>query len=139
MTNDEAKQVLINAAEFGVQPFAEGATTMAKVSALEDYAMEAAGWRADLERARLWMAEVQHKLTVEWAKLEGWEVSLPGGKKRKDATKDDITEAKRQVRPDLWENISDIKHLISQLSLQIRRIEKDEDRISRVYTFLTGN
>lgn len=135
----EAKKVLFNAAELRVPYFDKEEATSAKIAKLEDFALDAANWRGDLESARLWMSDVLHTFTVEWSKLDGWEVSLPGGKRRKDATKDDITEAKRQVRPDLWGNISDLKHLIAQLSNQIRRIEKDEDRVSRVYTFLTGN
>lgn len=139
MDADRANEVLFAGARLRVPAFDQGASTTAKVGMLEDYAIDAARDRGELEEARLWMSEVLHTFTVEWAKLEGWEMNIPGSKRRKDATKDDITEAKRMARPDLWENISDIKHLVSQLSNQIRRIEKDEDRVSRIYTFLTGN
>lgn len=136
---DQATRALFDAGSLRVPELKDAGAVSAKVGKLEDYAIAAARTRGDLEEARLWMDQMLHGFTVKWAKMVGWESVLPGGKKRKDATKDDVTEAKRHSDPTLFENISDLKHLVSQLSAQIRRIEKDEDRVSRVYTFLTGN
>lgn len=139
MTSDECKQALFDAARLRFPSFGQDDSVMSKVESLEDYAIQAAQHRATLEEARLYMSEAQHRLSKKWEAVVGWEALLPGGKRRKDATKDDIIEAKRLAEPDLHEALSDAKHLISQLSLTIRRLEKDEDRVSRIYTFLTGN
>lgn len=134
-----AKERLFEASRVRVPVFDQDESPGNKIAKLEDFALKAARWRASLEEARLWLSEAHHELTVQWAMIEGWEVHAPGGKKRKDMTKDDITEAKRLTSPGLWRDISDTKHVIAQLSNQIRRLEKDEDRVSRIYTFITGN
>lgn len=137
--HDEAKRRLYAASTLRVPSFGPDEMPATKIGMLEDFAIQAAIARGDLEEARLWMSDVLHGFTVRWAKLDGWEMTMPGGKRRKDATRDDIAEAKRQIDPDLWENISDLKHLVAELSNQIRRLEKDEDRVSRVYSFIVGS
>lgn len=139
MTVEEAKTALFDAATLRVPSFEERTSAGIKISGLEDWGYEAAIKRGDLEEARLWVSEVLHRFTLDWTQLEGWDVNLPGGKRRKDATRDDITDAKRQANPELFVNISDMKHLLSALGDQIRRIEKDEERVSRQYTFITGS
>jgi hypothetical protein len=109
-----------------------------KIHLLETYAVDAARWRSHLEEARLWMDEVVHRLNNEWIKVEGWEANLPEGKKPKDATKEVIAEAKRKTRPDLFDALDEARHVSRQLSAQVRRIEKDEERVSRIYTFIVG-
>ena len=139
MTTDECKQALFDAARLRIPGFARDDSTMSKVESLEDYAIDAARHRAALEEARLYMSEAEHRIAATWRDVVVQDILLPGGKKRKEATKDDITEAKRLADPETYEALSDAKYLISQLSLAIRRLEKDEDRVSRIYTFLTGN
>lgn len=139
MTPDEIKKLLFETARLRMPHIEEHGMLTTKIEALEDFSMEAARFRGALEEARLYIDAATHVLVMEWEQLEGWEAFLPGAKKRKEATKDDINSARRHVRPDLYVGISDGRHLVSQLSSQIRRLEKDEDRASRVYTFLTGN
>jgi len=145
MDPSRAREILFEASRLRVPKFRhepEGDkarhTQQEKVHLLECWAVDAARWRSFLEEARLWMDEAVHRLTLEWQALDNWEENLPEGKKAKDATKEVITEAKRKTNPDLFKGLSDGKHLVSQLSGQIRRIEKDEERVSRIYTFITG-
>lgn len=109
-----------------------------KVHLLECHAVDAARWRSHLEEARLWVDEVVHRLNNEWIKIEGWEANLPEGKKPKEATKEVIADAKRKTRPDLFDALDEARYLVGQLKAQVRRIEKDEERVSRIYTFITG-
>lgn len=139
MNSEEAKERLFTAAKVKLPKFDADESVGNKIGKLEDFSITAARWRASLEEARLYIDAATHLLVVRWEKLDGWEMYLPGGKRRKDATQADISAAKRTADPDLFEGLSDGKHLVSQLSSQIRRLEKDEERASRVYTFLTGN
>lgn len=143
---DRAKQVVFDASllkmpVFRYDPHAEepAHTAQEKVTKLEDFLLHTARHRGDLEEARVWMNEVLHGFIKDWEKLVGWETGLPGGKRLKDATRDDIATAKRNVRPDLWELISDLKHVIAGLSNGIRRLEHDDDVASRAYTFIVGS
>jgi hypothetical protein len=137
VTADDCKKDVFEAAKLLLPRFDEKPGVMEKVSKLEDHALLSARWRGRLEEGRLYMEEVLHRFIVQWEKLEGWEVHLR--RRSKEMTKDDIIQAKRNTNPVLWENISDTKHLVAMLSAAIRRLEKDEERGSRVYTFLTGN
>lgn len=145
MNSSKAKEILFEASRLRVPKFRqenEGDklkhTTQEKVHLLECWAIDAARWRSHLEEARLWMDEASYRLGMDWKKLDGWEEFLPEGKRVKDAKRDEVLEAKRLVSPDLFDGLEKAKHLVKQLSDQIRRIEKDEDRVSRIYTFLTG-
>lgn len=140
----DAKRILFEASRLRVPNIREAkagdrhSTQDSKVHMLEGHAVDAARWRSHLEEARLWMDEVVHRLNNEWIKVEGWEANLPVGKKPKDATKEGISEAKRKTRPDLFDALEEARYLSRQLSAQVRRIEKDEERVSRIYTFITG-
>lgn len=135
---DEARTALFSAAELRMPFFAERESPGNKIEKLEDFSVEAARHRGALEEQRLYTDAAVHDLSVKWSKLTGWESHLP--RPRKNATKEDINEAKRVVDEDgLWDGIQEGRHLIGQLSAQIRRLEKDEDRASRIYTFITGN
>lgn len=139
MTPEEAKTTVVEAAKLRMPRFTGDESTGRKIQDLESYLLDTAFHRGDLEEARMFMRELQHTFVTEWEKLEGWEGLLPGGKRLKDATQVDVTTAKRNVRPDLWENISDVKHVIKLLSDAIRRLEHDDDVASRAYTFIVGN
>jgi hypothetical protein len=146
MTPQEAVQLVFEAAKLRMPTFrydphgSEPAhSPQQKIIALEDYLLQSAAVRGQLEEARVYMNELQHTFVVEWEKLAGWEVNLPGGKKLKDATQADIATAKRNARPDLWENLSDVKNALAQLGNQVRRLEHDDDVASRAYTFIVGS
>lgn len=145
MDPDRAREILFEASRLRVPKLRQKAegdlpphTQHEKVHLLECFCVDAARWRSYLEEARLWMDEAAHRVSLDWQALEGWEEHLAEGKKPKEATKEVISEAKRKKDPDLWRSVHNSKKLVSQLSDQIRRIEKDEERVSRLYTFITG-
>ena len=145
MEVSDAKRILFEASRLRVPKLRQERegdqpphTAQEKVHLLECYAVDAARWRSHLEEARLWMDEIEHRLKNEWVKIEGWEENLPDGKKPKDATKEVITDAKRKTRPDLFDALDEARYLGGQLRAQVRRVEKDEERVSRIYTFITG-
>ncbi len=145
MEIERAREILFEASRLRVPKFRhqrEGDlpphSQQEKVHLLECYSVDAARWRSFLEEARLYVDEAVQRLSLDWRALEGWEENLPEGKKLKDATKEVITEAKRKTNDDLWRSLENGRHLVKQLSGQIRRIEKDEERVSRLYTFITG-
>lgn len=136
MTVDEAREALFAAARLRAPRLSECDGQMAKVAALEDYLGETAISRGVLEEARLHMHEALALLMVDWDDIEGWEM-IAGSSSRR--TQDDIRRAKKQCRPELYSSINSAKHLIARLSEQIRRLEKDDEVTSRLYTIVTGS
>lgn len=104
-----------------------------KIEMLEDHLFVIARWRCQLEEARLWMQDARRELEDQWDAIEGWQ-TLASGK-----TKQDGIDAKRTIRPDLYDGIRMAKFLIERLSEQIRRMERDEEyTVSRGYTLISG-
>lgn len=106
-----------------------------KIEQLESYLLETAELRQDATLAKLIVQEALDVLQGEWDSIEGWEVELPSEGRRSQA---DVVEAKRRVRPDLYSSIQTAKRLIDRLSEQVRRLEKDDNVTSRIYTLMTG-
>lgn len=136
MTVDEIRESLFNAAKLhmpAVFTIEEG--QLAKVAKLEEYLNLTACLRGELEEARLHTHEALAKLMAEWDDIEGWELHAPNNSRR---TQDDIRRAKKFCRPELYSGINSAKHLVARLSEQIRRLEKDDEVASRLYTMVTG-
>jgi hypothetical protein len=70
-----------------------------------------------------------------WRNVTGYEIYLNG----KPKSQEDVTEAKRQVNPDLFARRRTAIKLIRQVGKQARRLEKDDAAVSRAYTMLTGS
>lgn len=111
-------------------------STNQKVELLTDHALLCARWRAVLELDRLVVEDDLHDWRQEWEEMPGWETLLV--KRGREVTQNDIRTAKRKTNPDLYRAIADAQHLARQLETAVRRLEKDEERGSRLYTFLTG-
>lgn len=135
MTVDEARQVVYAAARLRLPRLKDLGGTQARVAALEDYLVETAIHRGELEEARLHLQDALGELLEQWDMIEGWQQLTPALSKR---TQDDIRRAKRTCRPDLHEGIRVAKNVIARLCEQIRRLEKDDDAASRLYTMVTG-
>lgn len=106
-----------------------------RVDHLQNYIGVTAIQRARLERALYWCIEAAKVLRKQWDALEGWEVNLPRGSQR---TKEQVTEAKRHLSPQVYEGIRDAEELKSHLHRQIRRLELDYEACSREYTIISG-
>lgn len=107
----------------------------AKVAALEDYMLLAANHRGELEEALYWAHAAGRRVKDEWDRIEGYEVALGRG----DRTEARVNEAKRTIRPELWDALQEAKRLVEDLGRQIRRLEIDDRTVSRAYTLITGS
>lgn len=104
-----------------------------KIDRLEDHLIAISRWRAVLEEAMLYTQMATKSLEDEWDQIEGWETLRNGD------TNKSIVEAKRKLRPELYDGIREGKWLADKLHRQIRRLERDEENtVSRAYTMLTG-
>jgi hypothetical protein len=131
----QCKELLHQHATLRMPRFGKDDSTTTKVGALEDYLGEVAAARGDLEEARLWTDHVRHTIEDEWGRVEGWQQHVAQPNK---ATGPQIAEAKRKIKPDLYDAIRESKWVASKLSDQIRRLEKDEEVASRRYTLIVG-
>lgn len=113
-------------------------TPQERIECLEDFMLLCAEARNRCENGRIVIAEGLRTVRDEWEAIEGWESFLPGGKRRKDATRDDIIEARCQIKPELWPSIQKGEFLLRRLDQQISRFAKNEETISRLYTFATS-
>lgn len=136
MTPKEVRELLYRAAKIMVPRFVgreETPTARQKIDEMEDHLFLIARWRCSLEEARLWMHDATRKLEDEWEDIEGWQTVAEG------KTKQDVVNAKKTLKPELYDGIREGKFLIERLSEQVRRLERDEEQtISRAYTLISG-
>lgn len=134
MIPDEVRELLYRASKVMVPTFrGREMSARQKIEELEDHLFVVARWRCQLEEARLWMQDARRKLEDEWEDIEGWQSAASG------KTKQAMVDAKRTIRPDLYDGIRSAKFLIERLSEQIRRLERDEEyAVSRGYTLISG-
>lgn len=129
------KHLLHAHAELRMPRFQSDDVARVKIERLEDFMGEVAVARGNLEEARLWADHIRHTLDDDWTKIEGWQ---QGMSKPDKATGPQITEAKRRVRPDIYDAIREAKWVVARLTDQIKRLEKDEENASRRYTLIVG-
>jgi hypothetical protein len=139
MDTSQMRTILYRAAKLRMPQFAADDPTRKRVTGLEDYLLQVALWRGELEEARLHCNDGLHALLVEWDDIpeSEWEDLIPEGRRRR-RTQEDVRRAKKLVKPALHDSIREARHLISQLSDQIRRLEKDDATASRTYTLVSG-
>jgi chromosome segregation ATPase len=104
----------------------------ARVEALEDHILVTANAQAGLGRARLEVHDQLRLLEEEWDHLEGWEMA------RRTRTNAGVEDAKRQLKPALYDGIKRARWLVKRLTEQIDRLEGDFQKCSRAYTIATG-
>jgi hypothetical protein len=110
-----------------------------KIEQLESYLLEVAYARGEAEEARLYAHAAVKRLTEEWDHIEGWEAFFGTPENAAKATQPQVKEAKRQIRPELFDSIETGVYLVKRLTDQIKRLEKDEDVASRAYTLISGS
>lgn len=111
----------------------EDATPREKLEALEDYAVACAYWQGELHEERLTLLQEHRVRAREWDHLEGWEPM------RRSKTEAAVDDAKRQLRPDLYDELQDDRAQLKDLGEQIGRLDREHDKLSRVYTIQTGS
>lgn len=105
----------------------------AHVEALESYMLESAWHQGELADERLRTHEALRELQEEWDHLTGWEPF------KRTKTETAVEDAKRQLRPELYDGIQKARWLIARLNEQIARLDKDAERCSRAYTLVSGS
>jgi hypothetical protein len=127
-----ARERLDEAAKQRMPRIARDQGSRARLDALEDYMLETAYHRGDLMEARLEVYELRHTLREEWDHLDGWQAL------KRTKTETAVEDAKRQLRPDLYDGIKQAEWLIARLTEQIDRLDREATICSRAYTFATG-
>lgn len=106
-----------------------------RIDAMETYANEVATARAECLEALYWLAEAKKPLQAVWDQLTGWEAFVPA---RSSRTQEDVRQAKRRIKPDVYDGLLECAHLQKHLSDQVDRLNRDADWMSREYTFISG-
>lgn len=100
---------------------------------LAEFMLLSAYYAGELADERLDHYITLRRLQGEWDHLEGWEMFRTG---KTDSSRD---EAKRVMRPELWDELATTKWIIARLSEEIDRLNRDAEKaVSRTYTMLTG-
>jgi hypothetical protein len=133
LTPDDVRTLCFNAAKLKMPTFDSTYSPGAKIEKIEDYLLNTAAMRSELEEARLYMHEATFKLKQQYKDMTGWEVHM--GKMQ---TEEAVKRAKRIADTPLCQGIDEGEELIKRLSDQIRRLEHDDEVASRAYTLITG-
>jgi hypothetical protein len=115
-----------------VPVFEHGVSPRVKIEQLESYLLLSAFQQGELAEERLDALVTFEDLRREWDHLEGWE---PYKRTRTEAG---VEDAKRQLRPDLYDQRRDLEWTIKRLSEEIERLERDATKVSRAYSMTTG-
>jgi hypothetical protein len=106
--------------------------TRERLDSLEDYMLETAWHRAELMEGRMAVYEDLHTLKEEWDHLDGWQAL------KRTKTETAVEDAKRQLRPDIYNAIQKAEWLIARLTEQMERLDREATICSRAFTFATG-
>lgn len=100
---------------------------------LGEYMLLSAFYAGELHEERLEIYAEQRAKQEEWDHLEGWEPFRNG---KTDSSRE---EAKRLLRPELWDELQAAKWVVARLTDEIDRLNRDAEKaVSRAYTMLTG-
>jgi hypothetical protein len=107
-----------------------------RISELEDYILQTAWHRAELEEALVWVLEAGKVLRLQWDGVKGWEVSVRGSR----PTQAQVEAAKAEIDPATHKALQEARFLVEALRRQITRLGgSDYDAASRAYTLLSGS
>lgn len=112
---------------------AAGESTRLLIDELAEFMLLSAQVAGELHEERLALKLELHPKDYEWDTLEGWEMMRQG---KTDSSRE---QAKRDSRPDLYEEINNLRFHIGLLTDEIDRLNRDAEKaVSRAYTILTG-
>lgn len=104
-----------------------------KIDALESYLLLTAWYQGELAEERLNRLCELRPLEEEWNHLAGWE-SL-----KQTRTEKGVMDAKRRLRPDLYDEMTGLQWMVKRLDEEADRLERDATKTSRVYSMITGS
>jgi len=116
-----------------VPVFARETPPRAKIEALESYLLLGAFTQGELAEERLSLMVDLVPIEDEWSHLAGWEDL------KQTRTEKGVMDAKRRLRPDLFDQLTSLRWMIARLQEEIDRLERESTKISRAYTFMTGS
>lgn len=124
---------LTTALSLRVPVFEKDAGSATKIAGLEDYLLLSAYTVGEMHEERAHLELELKGLSRDWSQLVGWE-PLARGK-----TDTAAEAAKAQLRPDLHDEMEDLRHWIKQLNREIDRLDNEAKKVSRAYTLITGS
>lgn len=140
MNTEEIQKALKDAIEQRVPRIDPNIPMRQRIEAMENYMVETAYHRGQLEEAFYWTDEAYKVLKREWDDIQGWEPFLSKQQRSGSGpTQDAIRLAKKNINRDLHDSIQESKRIMEALGRQIRRLEFDYNTLSRVYTLMTGS
>lgn len=107
-------------------------TPRERLEAIEDHVMACGFYHGELVEERLRLREKMRPRQHEWDHLQGWEGQRVG------KTDQAVTEAKRTLRPDLYDGLKSDANRMKDLTEQIDRLDREHDKASRLYTIMTA-
>lgn len=108
-------------------------TPRQRIEALEDHAVLCAFYHGELIQERFEIRDEHRGRLHVWNHLEGWEPL------RRSKTEAAVDDAKRQMRPDLYDELATDRAKMQDLSEQIERLDREHDKASRIYSIMTGS
>lgn len=127
------EEPLATASTLRIPVFPPGTAPNVKIDELESYMLLTAHWQGECHARALEIDCELYDLEGKWGQLQGWEHLRRG---KTDAS---IDEAKARMRPELWEEIRGMRWQMAKLRAEADRLERDATKVSRAYTFITGN
>lgn len=103
-----------------------------RLEMVEDHVLACGYWHGELLEERLELRAESRQREHEWDHLEGWETY------RRNKTEAAVDDAKRQLRPDLYDALQADKATLKDLGEQIDRLDREHDKVSRLYSIMTG-
>lgn len=115
-----------------VPVFQRGTAVREKIDALEEYMLLSSYQAGELHEERLTRYREVAEVESEWAEMTGYEMLQRG---KTDTARE---EAKKQLRPELWDILREQRWHVARLTEEIDRLDRDANRVSRAYTIMTG-
>jgi len=135
---DQIRQAVHDAVKLRPPKFEEGEHPRNKVTAFEDYLLQSAWTRAELEECVFWLDATIAQLKAKVEQMTGYEALLPR-KPQDRITQADIVTAKQKMDGPTFEAGAEAKHLREHARRQIARFEFEAQWvISRAYTMISG-
>lgn len=132
MNLQEIQDTLKHAMKLRVPPIDPNVHPRERIAAMENYANEVAFHRAEALEALYWLSEAKKPLQDQWDDIDGWEATS------RERTKHAEQQAKRRIKPQLYDSLQVCARLQSHLHAQVDRLNRDADWMSREYTFISG-
>lgn len=132
MTEPNLPECLTISLGLRVPVFEKGKSPREKIDELESYLLLSAYTQGELTEERMGWLVGRVVLQTEWDHLDGWQ------QYKRTRTELAVRDAKRHIRPDLYDRLQANEWMVKRLGEEIDRMERDATKVSRAYTMITG-